>query len=297
LVHRPKWRIALEQLHRVGDEGVKLDWLTFDSEYGRCPEFLEQLGDQLFVGDVSGQFWCLGAAKSGGRPDPGVEGQPAEQVVRHATRFRAQAWQVVRLSRRTAEDQVWRVKSAPVWVSGEQGWSTRTYRLLWLCSDQTGEEAFAVSNAPDTCPVDRLVRVAFHRAHVEHLFRIAKSELGFTHFEGRNYGALMRHVSVCAAMLAFVAEHTERLRGEKSTGHRRAGVPGPEVPGPGPSDAAAPDGRAHLGAGDHPLPPAPQSDRNGVQTQAPRTPAHAQNTKEAEDKKKEEVFGYGKVAL
>ena len=36
------------------------------------------------------------------------------------------------------------------------------------------------------CPVERLVRVAFCRSHVEHLFRIAKSELGFTHFEGRN---------------------------------------------------------------------------------------------------------------
>ena len=60
LVHRTKWRIALEQLQRARDEGVKLDWLTFDSEYGRCPEFLEELGEQLFVGDVSAQFRCLG---------------------------------------------------------------------------------------------------------------------------------------------------------------------------------------------------------------------------------------------
>jgi SRSO17 transposase len=168
LVHRTKWRIALEQLKRVADEGLKLDWFTFDSEYGRCPEFLEELGPQLFVGDVPRAFACLGAGKSGIRPEVGIKSQPAEQVVRNASVFRSQSWQVVRLSRRTAEDQLWRVKCAPVWVSSKKkGWSARPYRLLWMCSEATGEEAFAVSNAPASIPVERLVRVAFRRGHVE----------------------------------------------------------------------------------------------------------------------------------
>jgi SRSO17 transposase len=298
LIHRPKWRIALDQLKQVADEGLKLDWLVFDSEYGRCPEFLDQLGTQLFVGDVPRRFWCLGAAKSGLRPDRGTAGQAAEDVVRHATAFRAQRWQLVRLSRRTAEDHLWRVKCASVWVSGKKaGWSTRTYRLIWMCSEATGEEAFAVSNAPAAVPVERLVRVAFRRGHVEHLFRIVKSELGFTHFEGRNYVALMRHLGVCLAMLGFVAEHTDRLRGEKSAGHRRAGVPGLEELDPCRLEAGPRDRRAHLGTGDDPLPPTPQSGRHHVQTKARRSSPRTQNTENAENTKKEKTFGCIKVAL
>ena len=68
--------------------------------------------------------------------------------------------------------------------------------------------------------------VAFRRANVEHGFRVCKTELGFTHFEGRNYGALMRHMSLCLTAMGFVAEHTERLRGEKPGVDDGAGVPG-----------------------------------------------------------------------
>ena len=295
VVHRPKWRIALEQLDRVWADGVTLDWLTFDSEYGRSPDFLRELDarTQPFVGDVPRRFSCRAVGKSAVRPEAEVKGQAAEEVVRNASSFRSQAWQVVRLSRRTAEDQLWRVKCVSVWVSGESGWSERTYRLIWLCSQKTGEEAFVVSNAAVACPVERLVRVAFCRSHVEHLFRIVKSELGFTHFEGRNYVALRRHLSVCVAMMAFVAEHTVRLRGEKSAGDGRAGVPGVEAPEPGLADAATRDGRPNQCAGDHPVPPAPQSSRNRVQTATRRSPTHAQKTASAKSRKTETVFGYG----
>jgi SRSO17 transposase len=281
MIHRPKWRIALEQLDRAQSDGVKLDWLIFDSEYGRSPDFLRQLDDrsQLFVGDVPRRFSCRAVGKSGVRPEEGIKGQAAEEVVRHATAFRAQEWQVVRLSRRTAEDQLWRVKCASVWASGESGWSMRTYRLIWMCSEATGEEAFVVSNASSECPVERVVRVAFCRANVEHLFRIAKSELGFAHFEGRSYVALGRHLSVCVAMMAFVAEHTLRLRGEKSTGNGRTGVPGVEALEPRLAGVAARDGRAGVGVGSHHLSPASQPSRGPVQTQTDRSSTHTQKTK------------------
>src|SRR3712207_6906829 len=47
------------------------------------------------------------------------------------------------------------------------------------------------------------------RWNVEHAIRVAKGELGFTHYEGRNYKALMRHQTLCLLMLTFVAEHTQ----------------------------------------------------------------------------------------
>lgn len=88
----------------------------------------------------------------------------------------------------------------------------------------SGEEKYFLSNAPADAKLQTLVRVAFCRWHVEHTFRVGQGELGFTHDEGRNYTALMRHQTLCLLMLTFVADHTERLRGEKPGGDEGAGV-------------------------------------------------------------------------
>ena len=82
-----------------------------------------------------------------------------------------------------------------------------------------------------------LLRVGFTRWHVEHLFRVAKDEVGLTHFEGRSYASLKRHLALCLTVMAFVSLHTTRLRGEKSAGDPGAGLPGaetglPDVSGP-----------------------------------------------------------------
>jgi SRSO17 transposase len=281
LVHRPKWQIALEQLKRARQHGLTLDWLTFDCEYGRCPGLLEALDalPQRFVGDVPGAFACRLAGKPQVPPAPGLTGQRAEVVVRQTHAFRDQAWRIVRLSRATAEDQLWRVKGARVWVSSASGWLSGTYWLVWACSESTGEEKFLISNAPVECALEVLVRVAFRRAHVEHAFRICKSELGFTHFEGRNYQALMRHMSLCVATLVFVAEHTQRLRGEKSPGDGRAGVPrsgGAQHRMAGAQPRHQPP---DMDVGSGHLSPAPQSRGHRVQKTADRDTTQTQKTK------------------
>jgi SRSO17 transposase len=228
VVYRPKWQIALEQVDRVRDNGMTLDWLTFDEEYGKRPGLLAGLDERQlrFVGEVPRTLSCLAAHRSGRRPDEQTKGRPAQDVVRNSSAFLGQSWQVLRLSRQTEQDQVWRVKAARGWLSSGQGWSAATYWLIWASNDQTGEEKFFLSNASEDTPVEVLVRVAFRRANVEHGFRVCKTELGFTHFEGRNYGALMRHLTLCLAAMGFVAEHTQRLRGEKPGTDDGAGVPG-----------------------------------------------------------------------
>lgn len=258
VVYRPKWRIALEQLDRAVAQGVRLDWLTFDEEYGKRPGFVAGLDERQlrFVGEVPRTFACRAAHKNGQRPAARLKGQPAEEVVRNASAFRGPSWQVLRLQRPTMEDQVWRVKAARVWLSSAAGWSAGTYGLIWASNDATGEEKFFLSNAPVETPVETLVRVGFRRAAVEHAFRVCKSELGFTHFEGRNYVALMRHLSLCLVALAFVAVQTDRLRGEKPGGDGGAGVPWAGGVVPGLAAAAAADERAGLCAGHHQLPPA-----------------------------------------
>jgi SRSO17 transposase len=122
VVYRPKWQIALEQLDRAKANGIKMDWLTFDEEYGKRPGFVAGLDQRelRFVGEVPRTFSCLAANRAGRRPDEDLKGRPAEEVVRSSSVFRGQSWQVLRLARQTLPDQVWRVKAARLWLSSGQ---------------------------------------------------------------------------------------------------------------------------------------------------------------------------------
>jgi SRSO17 transposase len=226
LVHRPKWKIALEEIDRALAQKVPFDWLTFDEEYGKAPEFVTGLDRRTlrFVGEVPKILSCLAAAGSPSRPAAAVKGRPAAEVVQTAPAFLKQRTRKVKLSQQTGGQQVWEVKAAQVWQVQDGTWSQRTYWLIWAKNLATGEEKYFLSNAPATAKLQRLVRVAFRRWNVEHGIRLAKGEIGFTHYEGRNYTALMRHQTLCLLMLTFVAEHTERLRGEKPGADDGAGV-------------------------------------------------------------------------
>src|SRR6266852_4958286 len=98
--------------------------------------------------------------------------------------------------------------------------------------------------------------VSFTRWNVEHTFRVVKSEIGFGHFEGRSYVALMRHMILCLIVMGFVAEHTDRLRGEKSGDHDGASVPSPEPALPDLADESPKDNRSSPHGRGHRLSPA-----------------------------------------
>jgi SRSO17 transposase len=270
LVHRPKWKIALEQIDRARGNGVVFNWLTFDEGYGDCPEFLLGVDSRviLFVGEVPRSFRCFAV-----RQPPAASSSWAEDLVRHSPAFMDQPWQTFRLQRQTLGEQVWRAKAARVWLSVDGLPSAKTYWLIWAVNERTGEEKYFVSNAPEDTPLRLLLVVAFTRWNVEHAIRLSKSELGFRHFEGRNYIALMRHLTLCLLMQAFVASQTERLRKKKSGGDGGAGVLRSEVvmlDVVGEAALQHPDG-VH-GAG-HPVSPETQPSCPAVQAATAKGPA------------------------
>jgi SRSO17 transposase len=225
LHYRPKWQIALEQLDRAKGNGITPDWLTFDEDYGGKPGFLTGLDQRhsSFVGEVPKSMRCFVRP-----PRHGEAGHRADDLVRHSPTFRDQRWQRFRLARQTLGPQEWDVKSAQVWLSADGQPTPRTYWLMWARNPGTGEEKYFVSNAPPGVALSRLLRVAFGRWNVEHTIRVSKSEIGFRHYEGRNYVGLMRHLMLCLITLTFVAGQTDRLRGEKSGGNAGASVSGAE---------------------------------------------------------------------
>ena len=134
------------------------------------------------------------------------------------------------------------------------------YWLAVARNRSTQEVKYFASNAGADVPLPRLLSVAFARWNVEHGFRLAKSEAGLTHYEGRSYSGLMRHLVLCLVVMGFVALHADGLRGGKPGGDGRAGVPGAERPlrrtarSPARSPKDRPPGRGHS------VPPATQQD-------------------------------------
>jgi SRSO17 transposase len=210
--YRPKWQIAYEQLVRLDAGGVRFDWLVFDEGYGSKVPFLRVLDaiGQRFVGEVPVSFAVRTKADG--------PSQRADEVL---TVEDAKAGSVFRLPHKTIGDSRWRVASRVIEVRG----------CLWLLvaaiNEATSEVKYLVTNAVKEPPA-RVLGAAFRRATIEHDFRVAKSEVGLMHFEGRQWLGLMRHLVLSLVVLGFVSIHTDRLRGEKSTGDDGAGVSGVE---------------------------------------------------------------------
>jgi SRSO17 transposase len=248
VVYRPKWRIALEQVERAMGNGVRFDWLTFDEEYGKVPEFLFELDrlGQTYIGEVPPQALFYGRAPKYQSLRKEYQASEARHLVRHGHLFIYTPWVEVKIRRQTLASQVWRVKAARVHrVIGKGPQRRATQREYWLihaCQPDSGEHKYFLCNAPESTPLATLLAAAFQRARVEHCFRIAKSELGMSHFEGRSYLALMRHLTLVQLLLLFLAEHVAGLGGGKGAGDDRAGGEGAQRDLPALAAAPTPAG-------------------------------------------------------
>ena len=210
--YRPKWQIAYDQLVRLDERGVRFDWRVFDEGYGSKVPFLRALSlvGQNFVGEVPVSF----SVRTGGRDGP----RRADAVLSANDAKRGRQF---RVSRRTVAAARWRATSVPV-EAGGCAWA-----LIAAINEATAEVKYFVTNAT-RAPLSRVLAVAFRRATIEHRFRVAKSEAGLAHYEGRQWVGLVRHLVLSLVVLGFVSIHTDRLRGEKPAGDDGAGVPGAE---------------------------------------------------------------------
>jgi SRSO17 transposase len=229
MAHRTKPRIAAELVKRALANGVHFDFLTYDETYGRDPQFLLDLDElgQVGVGEVPSNFHCLATLPKGREEDlKGLVGQEVYDVARWSKAFVYQPWVSFSIERETLPPQAWDVKAARVHLLRDKKPLGKMFWLVVAWNRETDEYKYFFSNAPASTPLQTLVAVAFKRAHVEHLFRVLKSEIGFGHYEGRSYKGMMRHLVLCQVLMLFLALQAHRLRGEKR--RRRRGHEGHE---------------------------------------------------------------------
>lgn len=222
LRHRPKWRIALEQLFAALANGVRFWFLTFDEDYGKVPAFwfaLDHAGQQA-IGEVPKNFYCHAKRPACRSLQKAHAAKRADNLCRFSPLFREQEWQRLTIKDATRGPIVWEVKAARVHLNDTSLAPSRpTERQYWLIvarQPDSGEVKYFVSNAAAGVPLADLMTAAFARWHIELWFHRAKQEAGLGKFEVRTYRSLIRHWFCSRLAMYFLAAETQRLRGEKS---------------------------------------------------------------------------------
>jgi len=229
VVYRPKWQIALDLIERSLREGVRLRWLTADELYGRCKQFRDIVSD-LGIGyvveipsDITG--WTrmpkvepVGTVSDSGRrlTTPRLAaGEKAARPVSKLWKRGGPSWETWRIKDTDKGPEVWEVRETP-FIPNDDGVPGREGRLITARNVLTSETKYFLSEAPADVPLSTLLYVAFARWHIERVFEDAKGEVGFDHFEVRNYLSLKRHLVLTNLSVYFLSEQTDRLREKKS---------------------------------------------------------------------------------
>lgn len=243
VVYRPKTEIALELYDRTRANGLEFDWLTFDEWYGSKPPFLRALDDrnQRFIGEIHKDFvgWLdpprtterpyRRGGRGRSRKTPRiVAGSRKARAVEHLAQshpaLRDQAWDTWRIKDGEKGPIVWRVKHAMLYVKDEESLPTKCYHLLVCDHPLTSERKYFISNAPPKTPLKKLLWAAFSRWPIERCFEDQKCEVGLSHWEGRTWLGLQRHLILTSVSHLFLSIACEGLREKKSGGHA---VPNP----------------------------------------------------------------------
>jgi len=194
--HAAKWKLAVWQWVRARRDGVAFDWPTFDEGYGRVTAWLWVLhvGGQPYVSEVPVNYRV--ATRDGGRRIDARD---------HLKSTARKGWARLVLRHETGGVSVWKYRGCEVFAARHR------QRLIVAVNVATHEVKYFVTNDRRRA-LRTVVRVAFRRAAIEHLFRLVKQEAGFTHFEGRNYRALRRHPTMALVVMGFASLQAARLR-------------------------------------------------------------------------------------
>lgn len=240
--YRPKWQIALDLIGRSLSDGMALEWITADELYGRTQDFRIQLTDWKlkYVVEVpcDTKGWTrlpeiepAGTQGPIGRPltKPRVkEGEPSARRVEALWHRGGPSWEFYRIKDTDKGAVVWKVRETTFypWTDGIPG---PAQRLIIAENMLEHETKYFLANAADV-PLAEILCVAFSRFHIEHLFREGKSAVGLNEYQVRCYRSLIRHLILSNLSLLFLAEETDKLRGEKPlvvgvSGARSGGSP------------------------------------------------------------------------
>lgn len=231
ITHRPKWRIALDEIDRVRAAGVSFGSVLADAGYGMCGEFRRALSERELrwaVGILPNQnVYSVNVETTQppyafGRPrkHPVVSSNPASValfVEEHGT-FRSVSWRQGTKGKLQGEFALLRVRVAdgPEWAKGQHLPSDP----VWLICERfgNGDRKYYLCNLPATASARSIVGTVKARWACEQAHQQMKEELGLDHFEARSWRALHHHAVLVMIAFAFLVHF--RVRENKSQTQR-----------------------------------------------------------------------------
>lgn len=228
-VHKPKWQIALDEIRRIRQAGVRFQDVLADAGYGACAQFRHALTAMQII-------WAVGISPEQLvypttvrlRFPRATTGRPRKHGVPTAARIRVRdaiqalgekAFRTIRWRRGT---QGWlradfaavrvRVADGPdaghhVHLPGEQAWLVCERR-------RNGDVKYHLTNHPENAPLRAIASAIKSRWSCEQAHQQLKEELGLDHFEGRSWHGLHHHAVL--TMIAFAFLQTMRVRENKA---------------------------------------------------------------------------------
>lgn len=224
--YRTKPEIALDEIDRARDGGVRFGCVLADAGYGLSAPFRQGLSERglrwavgipykqkVYSADVTMIFPVAGRGRPRERHIPDVKSVTAKAMLDGAK------WQTVswrkgtkgRLAARFAAMRV-RVADGPAQRIHDMGAQHLPGEEVWVIGEHrsTGERKYYLSNLPADIPIKQLAGAIKARWVCEQAHQQLKEELGLDHFEGRSWQGLHRHCLMCMIALAFL--QSQRLK-------------------------------------------------------------------------------------
>jgi SRSO17 transposase len=224
MVARSKGEIALAELDRLTDAGVRFGVVLADAGYGASAAFRQGLSER-------GLTWAVGIPRNQKvyrpdvqlvppngrkrRPMPDQEPREADAVLADLS-WRRVTWRHGTkgpLTARFAATRV-RVGDGETWANnrhlpGDEAWLVGEWR-------SNDERKYYLSNLPPRTSLRALAAAIKARWVCEQAHQQLKQELGLGHFEGRSWTGLHRHALMNCMAFAWL-QHL-RLAGQRPTG-------------------------------------------------------------------------------
>lgn len=227
LEFRTKWQIALDLLDQSLEEGVEFCWLVADEEYGKVGEFRRQVSQRglFYVVEVP-KTVCCWLSKPKVLPERKryklktkkarlAEGEPQATQISQLWADCAPPWNSFLVKESEKGPIVWQAWEQSVFLY-DKGLPGEEVRLVIARQPLTGEIKYFLTNAPLDVELAEILSIAFSRWNIEQLFKEAKGEVGYDHFEVRKYKALQRHLVITQVSLYFLLERANKFGKKKS---------------------------------------------------------------------------------
>lgn len=220
IVFRTKPQIAIEEVRRIRDAGVRFGDVLADAGYGASYEFrhaLTEMDLRWAVGVMPDQLvypsntkvrpppkrkpGAQGATKKWGTPN--AERQKAADLFEDLKVFRVVSWRRGTKGKLSAKFAAVRVRPAD---GDDIGHRVRLPTAeAWLVCELRGDERrFYLSNYPADTSLKTLAGIIKARWSCEQAHQQLKEELGLDHFEGRSWHGLHHHALLTLIAFGFL---------------------------------------------------------------------------------------------